>query len=94
MMWILIIVVMPMWIMCSNQDVWFNIGFLTFFVFLFVVSVAYWTNASRPEIFMATAAYTALLVVFLGAYPNGSFAFDIVAVIHGNTINGTVVSTF
>ena len=42
-----------------------KLGLLTMFTLLFAVSIALLTNARRPEVFAATAAYAAVLVVFV-----------------------------
>lgn len=43
-----------------------KLGVLTAFVVLFGVWVNYATTASRSEVFAATAAYAAVLVVYVG----------------------------
>lgn len=42
------------------------LGLLSFFIILFGLSLLLFTNSSRTEVFAATAAYAAVLVVFLG----------------------------
>ena len=42
-----------------------RVGIITLFTVLFAVSIALFTNAKRAEVFAATAAYAAVLVVFV-----------------------------
>ncbi len=44
-----------------------RLGLIAAFTALFALSVMVLTNATRAEIFAATAAYAAVLVVFIGA---------------------------
>lgn len=43
-----------------------KLGFLAMYILLFASSIAFVTNAKRGEVFAATAAYAAVLVVFIG----------------------------
>lgn len=55
----------------SSQN--WRIALIGIFTVLFAVSVCLLTTASRAEIFTATAAYAAVLVVFVsGNRPGGS----------------------
>ena len=47
-------------------------GLIAAFVSLFAAAVSFLSNASRAEMFAATAAYTAVLVVFVSGNLNGS----------------------
>ena len=47
-------------------------GLVAVFVSLFAAAVSFLSNASRAEMFAATAAYAAVLVVFLSGNLNGS----------------------
>jgi hypothetical protein len=51
-----------------------KLGFLTMYTLLFALSVAFCTNARRVEVFAATAAYTAVLVVFVSGDLGGNKA--------------------
>jgi len=42
-----------------------RLGMITAFTVLFALSMAFFTNARRAEAFAATAAYAAVLVVFI-----------------------------
>jgi hypothetical protein len=48
-----------------NQSDRIRLGSIAAFTALFSISLALLTNARRAEIFAATAAYTAVLVVFI-----------------------------
>jgi O-antigen ligase len=48
-----------------NQSDRIRLGSIAAFTALFSISLALLTNARRAEIFVATAAYTAVLVVFI-----------------------------
>ncbi|KAF2184621.1 hypothetical protein K469DRAFT_708806 [Zopfia rhizophila CBS 207.26] len=51
-----------------NQASWqLRIGMVALFTFLFATFVALLTNAKRSEVFAATAAYAAVLVVYVSA---------------------------
>jgi len=49
-----------------------QLGVITAFTVLFAASVGVMTNARRAEIFASTAAYAALLVVFVSTSPTNS----------------------
>lgn len=49
-------------------------GLIAAFVLLFAAAVSFLSNASRSEMFAATAAYAAVLVVFLSGNLQGSGA--------------------
>jgi Flp pilus assembly protein TadB len=51
-----------------------KLGFLTMYTLLFALSVAFCTNARRVEVFAATAAYAAVLVVFVSGDSGGNKA--------------------
>lgn len=51
-----------------------QLGLISMFMVLFAGSVAVLTNAKRAEIFASTAAYAAVLVVFISSAPAGSSA--------------------
>lgn len=53
--------------MNTLSDTSANLLIMTWAVMLFQATISFWTNATRSEIFMGTAAYTALLVVFVAA---------------------------
>lgn len=44
-----------------------RLAILTIFVLFFAIYIGYLTSAKRSEVFAATAAYAAVLVVFLGS---------------------------
>ena len=48
-----------------------QLGVIAVFTVLFAVSVGVLTNVKRAEIFAATAAYTAVLVVFVSSPSSG-----------------------
>ena len=51
-----------------NQASWqLRIGIVTLFTFLFATFVALLTSAKRSEVFAATAAYAAVLVVYVSS---------------------------
>jgi hypothetical protein len=49
-----------------------QLGVIAIFTILFAASVGVLTNARRAEIFAATAAYAAVLVVFVSSSPSNS----------------------
>lgn len=51
-----------------------QLGVIAMFTVLFAVSVGVLTNARRAEIFASTAAYAAVLVVFVSSSPSNSDA--------------------
>ena len=51
-----------------------KLGFVAMYTLLFASSVAFCTNARRVEVFAATAAYAAVLVVFVSGDLGGSKA--------------------
>ncbi|KAK4188183.1 hypothetical protein QBC35DRAFT_550175 [Podospora australis] len=53
----------------ENHDL--QLGLIAMFVALFAASVAILTNAKRAEIFASSAAYAAVLVVFVSTSPGG-----------------------
>jgi predicted lysophospholipase L1 biosynthesis ABC-type transport system permease subunit len=51
-----------------NQRSWkLSIGMVAVFIFMFAAFVALLTNAKRSEVFASTAAYAAVLVVYVGS---------------------------
>ena len=55
---------------CNSQDA--QLGLIAVFMTLFAAGVGLLTDAKRAEIFASTAAYAAVLVVFVSALPTGS----------------------
>ena len=51
-----------------------KLGFIAMYTSLFASSVAFCTNARRVEVFAATAAYAAVLVVFVSGDLGGNKA--------------------
>ncbi len=51
-----------------------QLGFVAMFMILFAISVSLLTNARRAEMFASTAAYAAVLVVFISSTPAGTSA--------------------
>jgi hypothetical protein len=64
-------VIGAVWFLWLLQDQhiyeWAQLILLTFFVATFGLALTFGTTANRAEVFGATAAYSAVLVVFLGA---------------------------
>jgi uncharacterized membrane protein len=48
-----------------------QLGLLTFFIVAFGFALNFMTTATRDQVFGATAAYAAVLVVFVGSNTNG-----------------------
>ena len=49
-----------------------RVGYLAGFIMGFAITVYFFTGARRSEIFAATAAYAAVLIVYVGEGKNGS----------------------
>jgi len=54
------------WVLWKIDNFEWKLGALTIFVVAFSLWVAILTSAARTEVFGATAAYAAVLVVFVG----------------------------
>jgi len=54
--------------MGTHASTFFNIALLMAFALLFSVAMGFLTGAKRAELFAATAAYSAVLVVFIGNF--------------------------
>lgn len=65
------LLLVPVTIMALKNDLEVSIGVTWAFVMLFVVLVSFWSKASNQEALAATAAFTAVLVVFTGSQANG-----------------------
>jgi len=63
-----------LWYRVFTAGIASQLGFLTMYTMLFALSVAFCTNARRVEVFAATAAYTAVLVVFVSGDLGGNKA--------------------
>ena len=58
-----------------NQRTWqLKIGMVALFTLLFAIFIALFTNAKRSEVFGATAAYAAVLVVYVSSGIGGMVA--------------------
>jgi len=59
-------------LMRNVEDKNLQLGLIAMFMALFAISVAALTNARRVEVFTATAAYAAVLTVFVSSSPGAS----------------------
>ncbi|KAG9232001.1 hypothetical protein BJ875DRAFT_497863 [Amylocarpus encephaloides] len=64
------LLLVPMTIMALKNDLEVSIGVTWAFVMLFVILVSFMSKATNPEALAATAAFTAVLVVFTGSQTN------------------------
>lgn len=75
---IILLLTVPVFIMYrvtwigTRPSTFLNVGLLIVFGFLFSVAMGVLTTAKRAELFAATAAYCAVLVVFIGNFSSNT----------------------
>lgn len=73
-LWSIALILGPIYFFYFVKEEAAVLGMLSAFVVLFGLSVGMLTNARRPEVFAAAAAYAAVLVVFVSGPLGGSRA--------------------
>ncbi|KAL3429401.1 hypothetical protein BDV09DRAFT_44289 [Aspergillus tetrazonus] len=61
----LVMIITPIWILAFTKPMVLRLTFITVFILLFLALVSFGTNAKPYESLAATAAYSAILMVFL-----------------------------
>ncbi|KAL3483260.1 hypothetical protein BJX62DRAFT_231109 [Aspergillus germanicus] len=61
----LVMIITPIWILAFTKAMVLQLTFITIFILLFLALVSFGTNAKPYEALAATAAYSAILMVFL-----------------------------
>jgi hypothetical protein len=62
-----LVLLVPLIVLSFIQNDHYRLLATTLFVLLFVIFIAFTSNASNQELIAATAGYTAVLVVFVGS---------------------------
>ncbi|KAL4788757.1 hypothetical protein BDV19DRAFT_383649 [Aspergillus venezuelensis] len=68
----LVMLIMPIWVLAYTDPVALKLAVITIFIFLFLALVLLGTHAKTYKLLAATAAYSAILMVFLQLGNSGS----------------------